>query len=454
MTNNNKSDLTHDLVLPTILFAALGAMTWAVRGCSGFGGSSGCIFAGVTWGAAWWFIARDPSAEQSRRYASGWIILALTFGIGMSGARGWMQWPSFFEGRLQTNYGAGEYVPISRAYGFLWLFIAGVPWAGIGACMLAWCGSKRTTKIWQWAIRIACGVGMAYLARYLYRSYPQFFLPLYGSMESQYQDFEANPNLRRLINDCRSAIFHLGLFLGFLAYEIGRRDWKNVTLISTVGVVNGVGWALFQNWKWAVQIWPDGNFNWWRCWESSGGISIGIAYGIAYYLVNRRMSAEEKADRPVNAYPNLERFGAYLGLVYGLGLSIKNGMKGWVNIYIGNEDYWNRVFWSYIKPLMILVLIVLAIRIWLRCLPKGYRGDVFPHAYWLIWIVLIVQNIIAQAITGPLSHWNEASFSIYYVLLFLLSAVIVCHYHVTGTCRSRQQAALDVNEPQVTNSTS
>src|SRR6266550_929146 len=88
VTSKNRHGLTHDLILPTLLFAALGGMTWAVRGCSGFGAVAGCIFAGVTWGAAWWFIAQDPRREQSRRYTSGWIILALTVGIGLSGARG------------------------------------------------------------------------------------------------------------------------------------------------------------------------------------------------------------------------------------------------------------------------------------------------------------------------------------------------------------------------------
>ena len=47
-----------------------------------------------------------------------------------------------------TDYGAGEFVPISRTYGFIWLFIAGMPWAGLGACMLAWCGSRRPFPAW------------------------------------------------------------------------------------------------------------------------------------------------------------------------------------------------------------------------------------------------------------------------------------------------------------------
>jgi len=396
----------------------------------------GCIFAGVMWGAAWWFIAREPGAEQSRRYASGWIILAVTVGVGISGARGWGQWPNFFDGRLFTNWAEQESVPISRAYGFLWLFIAGVPWAGIGACMLAWCGSQRTTRAWHWAVRIACGIGMVFVARTLFNQFPQVFLPLYNTMKSQYQDLQANPNLRRLINDNRNAITHMGLYLGFLAYEIGRRDWKNVLLLLTVGLLNGMGWSLIQNWRWAPAAWPGASFNWWRCWETSGGISIGIAYGIAYYLVNRRMSEEERelqGVRCTNYRPNLERFGAYLGLLLGLGLSIQNGLKGWANIYKGNEDYWAARFWNVIGPLMLACLLALVAWIRSRPLPKDYQGDVFPHAYRLIWLVLIVQNVIAQLVTGPHSNWSEMSFGIYYVLLFVISGLIVYHFQFVKT---------------------
>jgi len=439
MHTDRGRDLTHDLLLPALLFAALGAMTWAVRGCSGFGGMNGCVFAGVTWGTAWWFLARDPSSRQRRRYTSGWIILALTLGIGISGARGWMQWPSFFEGHLQTNTAAGRFVPISRIYGFVWLFIAGVPWAGVGACMLAWCGAHRPARWRGWALRIACGVGAALLARTLFDSLPEVFLPLYKSMKPQYADLAANPNLRRLINDSRAAILHLGLYLGFLSAEVVRRDWKNVKLILTVGLLNGLGWSLCQNWKWAPAIWPQASVNWWRCWESSGGISIGVAYGIAYWLVNRKVPEEKQASegmRLAGDHPNLERFGASLGLVLGLGLSVKNGLKGWANIYVGNEEYWNQVLWRIIGPAMLVALVAIAVWIWLRPVPRGFQGDVFPHAYGLAWLVLITQNVIAQLVTGPATAWNEMVFSIYYVLLFLLSAVILLHFQFTKA-RSR-----------------
>jgi hypothetical protein len=428
-------DLTHGLVLPTLLFAALGGMTWAIRGCSGFGGVGGCVFAGVTWGTAWWFIARQPGGVQSRRYTSGWIILALTVGIGVSGARGWMQWPSFFEGRLATDAAAGKFVPISRSFGFLWLFVAGVPWAGLGACLLAWCAAGRPARAGDWALRIACGLGAAWVAGVLFDRLPEVFLPLYATLKPRYADLAANPSLRRLVADNRAAIQHLGLYLGFLASEIARRDWKNVKLILTVGLVNGLGWSLCQNWRWAPAVWPGVSFNWWRGWESSGGISMGVAYGIAYYLANRRMSEDEMAAQAAaaaSAWPNLERGGAYLGLILGLGLSIKNGLKGWANIYLGNEQYWNRVFWWAIGPSMLACLAALAVWIWLRPLPRGFSGDRFPCAYRLAWIVLVTQNLIAQLVTGPHANWNETVFSLYYVLMFLLSAVILVHFHYVG----------------------
>lgn len=510
--NHSEHDLTHDLVLPTLLFGAIGGMTWAVRGCSGYGASAGCIFAGVTLGTAWWFIARDPKATQSRRYASGWIILAMTIAFGIAGNRGWMQWPHFFNNTLYINYSAGESVPISRTYGFVWTFLAGIPWAGLGACGLAWCASGRRTSAWQWLVRLSCGIGMAYvLSVFLYNRFPEVFLPLYDSLKGKYEDLETNRSLWKLVRDNREAMIQMGLYLGFLMYEVARRDWKNVTLIVTVGLLNGVGWALLQNWTWASKLWPGAQFNFWRCWESSAGISIGVAYGVAYYLVNRRMTGTQPASQGAAAGeappslgwvaafivtvlliglvsfevmpiwcasvltlvaavfaiayyvkarkatqeagvphgaawspygPNLERWGAYTGLILGLGLSIKNGLKGWANIYLGNEGYWNNVFMNIIGPLIILGMAAISAWVILRPRPAGQQDDTFPRAYGLLWLVLLVQNTLALLITGPLTNWNEVAFSIYYVLLFIISAVIVCHFHFVKTYRANERSVL------------
>jgi len=263
------------------------------------------------------------------------------------------------------------------------------------------------------------------LAIALFERFPAVFLPLYSTMIERYQDFQANPNLRRLINDNRSAIMHMGLYLGFLLAEGCRKDWRNVKLILAVGLVNGAGCAICQNWKWAPGLWPDAHFNWWRCWESSGGISIGIAYGIAYYLVNR---PDEKTASAVEC-PNLERVGVYLGLLFGLGLSIRSGLKGWANIYLGNEEYWSGVLWMIARPSMLLGTVAIVVWVWRRPLAKDFQGDVFPQAYRLMWLVLIVQNVLAQLVTGPHTEWTEMAFKGYYAMLFLLTVYLIHRFH-------------------------
>lgn len=658
-------DLVHDFFLPILLFAALGAMSWAVRGSSGFGSAKGCIFAGVLWGAAWWFIARNPAGPPARRYASGWVILALAIGIGLSGDRGWAQWSNFFAGELQTSTDPYASVPIAPIHGFVWLFIAGMPWAGIGACLLAWSGAEKPLAAWQWSVRLFCAFGGAYFASWLFETYPQWFLPLYDTMKDRYADADANPNLQRVINDNGAALKHLGFYLGCLLFELGRRDWKNVTLITTVGLVNGLGWSLLQNWHWAKTLWPNME-NLWRGWETSGGISIGVALGLAYYLVNRRsapcacaktparngfpifgvcsmsfmtvillwyvvanagslfsagwaahlpfcavllyglglyfwrlratlVGAAESSESAIpklgtwaihfglmalvawfmmgplelfgtpapltpwwarfdylfvgatglygilffatalwktltvrpeeresiapffQRYPNLDwlaiylfltiiacsflrgeipawngwlwiaqetppawigalglaclvlfgvvwcalsyfspregdggldRFAVHLGLLFGLGLSIKNGTRGWARIKYGEADeyLWGDLYWRYIGPAVLLVLVVIVGLALMRRFMAPKEGDRVPHAWAFMVLVLVVQNTLAHVVTGPLTDWKEAIFNLYYVLLFFLTATILYHYHFIQTWVPFLVAGIEADE--------
>jgi hypothetical protein len=667
-----RQDLAHDFVLPALLFAVLGAMTWAVRGCAGAGGMNAHVAPGLTWGAAWWFLARDCGCNQSRRYSSGWILLALAAGFAIAGERGWMQWPHFFSGQLATNYSKGEYVPIARTYGFIWFFIAGTAWAGLPACLLAWCASGQRLRAWEWSLRLVCGFGTAYLAWRVFTAHPRVFLPLYESIQAKYLDFHANPNLAKLYRDNGASLRHIGFCLGCLLFEVVRRDWKNVKLIASVGLLTGLGWAACQNWRWASSVWPGASFNFGRCWEVSGGICIGIGLGLAYYLANGRMSAQEAAAeearlaqssrvsewwtasgllllvgaamfwpavrdlrlpatplgdgpdylwaciylaiglaagaigvaqhllsrraaegrrlrpstvwtdlewwgelglilvfgwfiktqmlseygdgvadgalagwlgpgslyfaisllycvarglrqlstraklpwagsvpgvkpawwfernldalaiylgltvilvwclgvgmgnwwhastffgiaaavfgiayyrlcsreegpadstaaamRPAVEDPNLERWGAFLGLVYGLGLTLRKGLKGATNIYFTKEDYWDAVFWNWVSLAMLLCLVAGIVVLFLRRIPRSSRNDVFPGAYSIIWLVLIAQNVLAQVVTGPpfgpRASWIEFSFSLLYVVLFITSAVIIFHYQFLKT---------------------
>ncbi len=435
----------HELILPTILFMCIGAMTWAVRGCSGFGGSNGCLFAGITFATAWWFLSYTPGLNSMRSYCSGWVVLAMTLGIMVSGARGWAQWHPFFEGKLFTNYSAGEYVPIPRYYGFIWLFIAGAPWAGLGACFTAWCYSRKPLGVLGWSVRIACAILGGVIAHILFTNFPSVFLPLYDSIRDKYSDFAINPNLRRLTNDNWNAIVHLGVYIGVLAGEIAMLNWRNVKLILTVGLINGIGWALLQNWKWAPAIWVGTNFNWWRCWETSGGITIGVAYGIAYFLVNqpkdkqlwldvysgkftsKKYIASDSSNIDTKSSITGERLALYLTVFWGLLLCLRNGLKGWANIYVGNQEYWSKVLWSVTLPVLVVGTIWIVVKV-LSMKERFNSVNPFPGYAWIIWLVLLHQNFIAQLITGPHSNWSEFSFAVYYILLFGISGSIIYHY--------------------------
>lgn len=418
----------HELILPTLLFMGLGGMTWAVRGCSGFGGSNGCLFAGITLATAWWFLSYDPNQISIRPYVNAVGLMAMTLGIAISGARGWMQWPSFFEGKLLTNYSAGEFIPIPRYYGFIWMFIAGVPWGALGACFLAWCNNEKEVTKKEWLLRIASAIGGVIIARLFFEYLPEICLPLYSSIKERYMDLQNNPNLRRLINDNRSAIMHLGLYLGILTGEIIRKDRRNITLILTVGILNGLGWALLQNWKWANLIWQDYKFNWWRCWETSGGISIGFAYGIAYFLTNQPLNNSIIHEK-INKKAILERITLFLMVFLALTLSLRNGLKGWANIYLGNEEYWDGVLWLVFLPILLSGTILIICYVWKSTKKQIFSKNPFPNYPIIIWTVLLIQNFIAQLITGPWSNWV----SIYYLLIFLISSVIIYHYQYLKT---------------------
>ena len=123
-------------------------------------------------------------------------------------------------------------------------------------------------------------------------------------------------------------------------------------------------------------------------------------------------------------------------MILGLGVSIRSGLKGWINIHIGNEVYWSRVLWIVFGPLMIIALVVLAMNLKQKPRSEQDQGDLFPRAYALVWLVLIVQNILGQLVSSPYTQWNEMAFKIYYLLLFLISAVIVHYYHLLNSFKN------------------
>jgi hypothetical protein len=135
----------------------------------------------------------------------------------------------------------------------------------------------------------------------------------------------------------------------------------------------------------------------------------------------------------------------YLGLVYGLGLSLRKALKGGANLYVGNEDAWDTFFWNWVAFGMLACLV--AGMAWLLAQARRRRlpVEVSRNPAAVIWLVLIAQNVLAQVVTGPLwgprASWNEFAFSILYIVLFCLTAAIVFHMSMAAKC-ARSSAQL------------
>src|SRR5262249_2455954 len=138
---------------------------------------------------------------------------------------------------------------------------------------------------------------------------------------------------------------------------------------------------------------------------------------------------ERLTTTPTDGDPNLDRLGVAIAVWSGLGLSLLNGINGWFRIY--RDESRTAGLWHLLGPVYLVLLVAFLSWILLRPLPRNLRGNTHPRAYAVVWFVLIVQNAIAQLVTGPHSQWNEMAFSIYYLLLFTISGVIVYHARCT-----------------------
>jgi hypothetical protein len=160
------------------------------------------------------------------------------------------------------------------------------------------------------------------------------------------------------------------------------------------------------------------------------------AFGAGRCLFSLRTFRETEGTSEMKALHdcNLESLSVSLGLLLGLGLSIKNGLRGWANIYPKTfpegESCWGEVFWRVVGPLMLICLA--ALLIW-RLIPNRsgqVSENLYPRALRLMGLVLIVQNVIAQMVTGPIGDPRELPFNIYYLVLFLISAAIILYWRL------------------------
>lgn len=270
-----------DYLFAALIMGLMGAFFWAIRGTGGFGGEQGGILAGVGWAILWHGFSRIDGVGRQRPYGHAAVIAAITFGIAIGGFTGYGVYNSWVRGLFYLDHPNGLR-PVGAWTGYAMLFVCGLHWGGIPGAFLAWCAPRTRLDGLGWLARIGAGAAGAVVAYLIVDNFPQWFLPFYN--EGLYQVAE-NKTCIRALGSAHTIAPHVGLFLGFLAFEIARRDWRAVGVMLVMSLGFAIPFSVGGYWHTlndsALQI------SWWKNWEMSIGLGGGLAFGLAFYLFNR-----------------------------------------------------------------------------------------------------------------------------------------------------------------------
>jgi hypothetical protein len=411
-------------------FITAGLYSWAIRGSAGYGATMGCLFAGILWGILWYWFSNLLSINDGNttlRYNRAWAIPALFLGIGLSGMQGWMQWPNWVNGKFYLNWQTQTFIHINPALGYMWWFIVALHWGGMGAIALAWTSPNKPLKWYDWSIRLGMGAIGISLVYFFFTFIPTLFLPFYNSLNGY--DITLYPQLVRVINDNKQAILWFGAWLGFLVYEIVRKDWNNVGLILIVSIVTGILWMVCQFifWVWLPnRVFPEVFFNWWRVWESAAGGAIGIAYGLGFILFNKPKKINKENQNPTRTQIKIEYLiGGYLTIWIGILWGMKNGFDGLNVIY---DFLGNQVDWTYVFIPVIVIGGVLFSYFYLKR-ARIYTSDLstpfLPKFDILLVVSYILHRLSMVFSDGPLTNSIERAFFYYYAVLALMDFIMI-----------------------------
>ncbi len=156
-----------EALLTTIVFASMGAITWAIRGTAGWNGIDGTLIPGLTWGILWWYVCWRKGIDARS------VPLWLGLGLAMGGELGYGQYVSWIRSMFEVG---DDVVPIAPWYGYAWFAVCGVGWAAPGAISLGWALAGRKS-LGVWLPRLIVPIGFGILTRLAIQTWPWLFLP-------------------------------------------------------------------------------------------------------------------------------------------------------------------------------------------------------------------------------------------------------------------------------------
>jgi len=227
--------------------------------------------------------------------------------------------------------------------GYVMLFLCGIHWGGVTGAFLSWCAAEKHLGWIGWLLRIASGLAGAVLAILAVRWFPQWFLPFYSEGYYQIEEYATST---RAMRSAPNVMSHVGLFLGFLVFEIARRDWRAVKLMLVMSLGFAIPFAVGGYWHTVHKI-SSLPIDWWKNWEMTIGAGGGLAFGLAFSMFNR---PDEGA--PLRATTRLERiFGIGLTMWLAVGVVVLGAYEGFIRIHQledsleATRDF---AFWGYV----------------------------------------------------------------------------------------------------------
>ncbi len=285
MKNADDGKMDRSFMIWTVLFfAAMGAITWAIRGSDGWDGIEGTQIPGMTWALIWYFLSRDRGVDARK------IILWLGLGIAIGGELGYGQYVSWINGKFYVQ-GAST-LPVSAWTGYAWFFICGAAWAGPGGIILAWAFDKKFS-IKRWALRITLPVLFGTIGWYLVQWFPRVFFPHYGDISYA---LDACDHCERTIYTNTQNFVVFMWWLGALLTGVIEKNRILKFLGLLLGGGFGIGFALTASWCLFYPVAPA-YIDWWKMWELSAGFWLGGLYAISWiWLMNGVGVADESEE--------------------------------------------------------------------------------------------------------------------------------------------------------------
>lgn len=385
------------------ILGLLGAFFWAIRGTSGYGGSQGGLLAGVGWAIVWYYFANRGNWGVTRPYAAPRVLAAITFGIAFGGLTGYGVYIAWLRGSYYLDY-PDTVRTIAPWTGYAMLFLCGLHWGGITGAFLAWCAPRRPVLRNGWIMRILLGIAGAVVASVVVRMAPHWFLPFYG--EGLYEILENRTSIRAM-RSLYTIAPHMGLFLGFLAFEIGRRDWRAVGMMAVLSVGFAIPFSLGGYWQ--TLYGSTLHLDWWKNWEMSIGLGGGLSFGLAFFLFNR----------PESTSPSRESSPAEMiwGGVVPLSLAgcsvVINACKGVVDIHNLDVPNWAGVTGASLWVLLFALIVVW----WIVRIRRGGQDGAISTVPLVVVFGLVVLGGYLVSIPLPLSFGNKVLLALYTLYL-------------------------------------